>query len=443
MKTSAPCVIIKEKHKELFMKTINVACVGAGNRGLIYSSFALKYPDKMNVIAVVDPNELHRAEFAKLYSIPENMQFASVEDFIAVHPECDLVINATIDSLHCKISKPLLFAGYDVLMEKPITASADELLDIKRAAIENGRNLFVCHVLRYTPFYKGIKELIEKGEIGKITSIQMAEHVGVSHFIESYIVGKWRSESECGSSFLLAKSCHDLDIMCWLNNASEPLSVVSFADRKIFIPENAPAGSTETCHTCPHENSCKYSITNIFNGKSGTWKRIINDIDKPASEITQEDIFEQLKRSSYGRCVYENKDLVDRQNILVKFDNGSIGSFELIGACAKGDRYIHIVGEDGEIFGSHLAGIFTVRKYNFKEKNFTETSYDVSADAMDEHLGGDTGMMKELCEYLNGDKSSISITGICDSVNGHLCVYAADKSRKEDKIVHLKKEYEI
>ena len=419
------------------MKIIKAACVGAGNRGIIYSDFALKRSDRMKVVAVVDPNPLHRTEFAKLHNIPENMRFESVEAFIAKAPECDIVINATIDNIHCKISKPLLEAGYDVLMEKPITADVGELLDIRDTALKNKRNLFVCHVLRYTPFYKGIKQHILNGEIGKITSVQMAEHVGVSHYVESYVVGKWRSEALCGSSFLLAKSCHDLDIMCWLNNSSAPAKVVSFADRKIFIPENAPKGHTEVCHTCPHVEECKYSLINIFKGRSGTWKRIINDINKPSAEVTQEDIYEQMKNSSYGRCVYENKDLVDRQNIIVKFENGSIGSFELVGAAAKGDRYIHIVGEDGEIIGSHLDGIYKVRKYDFQKKSYTETVYDVSDMANDEHLGGDTGMMNEICDYLCGDKSSISITDIFDSVNGHLCVYAADKSRKEDTIVSL------
>lgn len=423
------------------MKIIKVACVGAGNRGIIYSNYAIRFPEQMKVIAVVDPNELHRIEFAKTHGISSDMQFASVEDFVASHPECDLVINATIDDIHCKISKPLLLAGYDVLMEKPITADVNELLDIRDTAIQCGRNLFVCHVLRYTPFYKGIKEKILAGEIGKITSIKMAEHVGVSHYVESYVVGKWKSEAECGSSFLLAKSCHDLDMMCWLNNSSAPVKVASFADRKIFIPENAPEGATETCHTCPHENTCKYSITNIFNGKSGTWKRIIHDINKPVDEITQEDINEQLKKSAYGRCVYEDKDLVDRQNIIVKFENGSVGSFDLIGAAAKGDRNIHIVGEDGEIFGSHSDNMFTVRKYDFKNKCYEETKYDVSEGAQDEHRGGDTGMMRSMCNYLNGDRSDVSITNINDSINGHLCVYAADKSRKSEKIINLKEEY--
>ena len=423
------------------MKIIDAVCVGAGNRGIIYSSYAKTHPDRMRLIAVVDPNELHRKEFAKSHGIGANMQFESVEDFIAAKVKCDIVINATIDNLHCVTTTPLLEAGYDVLLEKPITASADELVALKETALRCGRALFICHVLRYTPFYRGIKEKLLSGEIGKVVSVNMTEHVAVSHFVESFVVGKWHSEAECGSPFILQKSCHDLDMLCWLNNSSEPRKVASFADRKIFIPENAPEGRTETCHTCPHEKACKYSMTNIFNGKSGTWKRIILDIDKPMDEVTQEDVNEQLKKSAYGRCVYEGQDLMDRQNVIVKFENGSVGTFSLIGATARGTRYIHIVGEDGEIFGTHGDNRYTLRKYDFSEKKYTDTVIDVDVDPKDEHKGGDVGIMSDLCDYLNGDRSSISITSIADSINGHLCVYAAEKSRKEEKIVDLKKEY--
>jgi len=423
------------------MKIIQAVCVGAGNRGIIYSNYAKIHGDKMKLIAVVDPNELHRNELAKSHDIPENMRFKSVEDFISAGIECDIVINATIDNIHCSTTEPLLRAGYDVLMEKPITSSAKELIALRDTAIECGRNLFVCHVLRYTPFYRGIKERIIAGDIGKIVSVNMSEHVAVSHFIESFVVGKWGSEADCGSPFLLAKSCHDLDMLCWINNETEPLKVASFGDRKVFIPENAPEGATQTCHTCPHEKTCKYSMTNIFSGKSGTWKRIIHDINKPADEVTQEDVNEQLKKSSYGRCVYEEKDLVDRQNVIIKFENGSIGTFDLIGGVARGTRYIHIVGEDGEIFGTHGDNAFTVRKYDFKNKCYSDSVVEVKVDSNDDHSGGDVGIMRDLCNYLCGDRTSISITSISDSVNGHLCVYAAEKSRKCESIVDLKKEY--
>ena len=182
-------------------------------------------------------------------------------------------------------------------------------------------------------------------------------------------------------------------------------------------------------------------MTNIFSGKSGTWKRIIHDINKPYDEVTQEDINEHLKISSYGRCVYENKDIVDRQNVIVKFENGSIGTFDLIGGVSRGTRYIHIVGEDGEIFGTHGDNSFTLRKYDFQKKIYTDEVVNLKIDPNDEHSGGDVGMMSELCDYLNGDRTSVSITSISDSVNGHLCVYAAEKSRKEEKIIDLNKEY--
>ena len=371
------------------MKAIRAVCVGAGNRGIIYCDYAKDHPEELKIIGVVDPNKLHRDELAKSHGINEDMRFATVEEFIEAKVECDIIINATIDNLHCSTTKPLLIAGYDVLMEKPITADASELIDLRDTALKYGRNLFVCHVLRYTPFYKTIKEYLLSGEIGRITSVNMAEHVGVSHFIESFVVGKWRSEAECGSPFILAKSCHDLDMLCWLNNYSEPKKVASFGERRIFIPENAPEGATDTCHTCPHEKSCKYSMTNIFAGKSGTWKRIIHDINKPAEQITQEDINEELKRSTYGRCVYEMKDLVDRQNVIINFENGSIGTFTLIGAVARGTRYIHIVGEDGEIFGTHGENEFTLRKYDFSKKSYTDTLVNININKNDDHLGGD------------------------------------------------------
>ena len=246
------------------MKQITAVVVGAGNRGLIYASYASDHKDELKIVGVVDPNAVHASDVAKLYDIPASGIFYSVDDFIKSGFKCDLVINATIDSLHYEISKKLMSAGYDVLMEKPITPKKEELLSLRDIAKVKGVNLFVCHVLRYTPFYRSIKQNILDGKIGKITSIQMSEHVCNMHYVESYVVGKWRSEKESGSTFMLAKSCHDTDLMCWFNNLTEPEEVASFGDRKIFIPENAPEGHTETCHTCPYEPTCKYSTNRIF-----------------------------------------------------------------------------------------------------------------------------------------------------------------------------------
>ena len=420
------------------MRVIKAVCVGAGNRGVIYSGFALSNPEQMTLVAVVDPDPIHRNELADKHSISSAMRFSGIAEFMAAGVECDLVINATMDNIHYETTKELLLAGYSVLLEKPVTARKEELIELRDLANEHGVNLFICHLMRYQPFYKGIKSHILSGEIGKVTSVKMSEYVGVSHFIESFVVGKWRSEAECGSPFILAKSCHDIDMMCWLNNASAPKSVASFGSRSLFIPENAPKGATEACHTCPHEDSCIYSLTNIFTGMSGAWKRIMMECGKPAVEVTQEDIYKKLRESNYGRCVYEEKDLVDRQNVIVQFENGSIGTFDLIGGVAKADRYVHVVGEHGEIFGNRGDGFYTVRTYDFKNKEYIERTYDITGEIIGGHSGGDVGIMSDVCNWLNGDKTSISMTGIDDSVNGHLTVYAAERSRKCGNIERVK-----
>ena len=420
------------------MKTIRAASVGVGNRGNIYANFALTNSDIMEIVAVVDPDRIHRDEFAEKHSIPSNMRFSSIDEFLTLGVECDLVINATMDNIHYETAKKLLLAGYNVLLEKPITEKLEELIELRDIAAKKKVNLFVCHLMRYTPFYKGIKSRILNGDIGKVTSIKMAEYVGVSHFIESFVVGKWRSEAECGSPVLLSKCCHDLDMLCWLNNSTAPRKVASFGSRSLFVPENAPDGAAERCHTCPHEKTCKYSTTSIFTGMSGAWKRIMLECNKPSTEVTQADIYEKLKTSNYGRCVYEQKDLVDRQNVIVEFENGSIGTFDLIGSVAKADRYIHVVGEDGEIFGNRSDGVYTVRTYDYRAKEYVERKYDINGEIVGGHSGGDVGIMTDICAYLNGDEPSVSLSGIEDSVNGHLCVYAAEKSRKNETVERLK-----
>ena len=419
------------------MKKIRIVCVGIGNRGIIYSEFAKKEPSRAVLVGAVDPKPHHRRELALRHGLSDEVLFSSVDELVASGLEYDLAIDSTPDSAHFEVTAALLRSGHHVLMEKPITRDPSKLFELCRLAKSVDRKLFVCHLMRYTPFYLGIKEHILSGEIGKVVSIKMSEYVGVSHFIESFVVGKWRSEAECGSPFLLAKSCHDLDMLTWLNNSTVPKRVASFGSRRIFIPENAPKGHTETCHTCPCEPTCKYSLTKLFTGHSGAWKRIILDVGKPTSEVTQTDIDKEVRSSNYGRCVYEGQDLVDRQNVIVEFEDGSIGTFDLVGSVAREDRYIHVIGEDGEIFATRGDAYYTVRTYDYEAKEYVERKYDVSALSVGGHGGGDYNIMRDVIAYLNGEGASISMTHIGDSVNGHLIAYAAEDSRKSGRVVSL------
>ncbi len=408
------------------MKKIKMAVIGAGNRGGVYSSYSLVHPNEMEIVAVVDTSDKVRKEYGDKYNLAENRRFSSVDDFINAKIECDIVAVTTMDKDHVWISKIVLNSGYDILLEKPVTSDRAELLELEALANELGRRVFICHVLRYTPFYRSIKQIILDGKLGKISSIDMAEHVGIKHVIGSYVIGKWGSEKECGSTFLLAKCCHDFDIMCWLNEGAEPVEVSSFADRRLFVEENAPKNATNKCTTCPAEKECGYSAYKTM-GK-----------DWLAQGDTPEHLEKLFNEERYGDCVFKTKDLIDRQHCMVRFTDGSMGSFQLIGGCPKANRYIKIVGSKGEIIGSFEDGTFELFTYDFENGKTVSEHFDVNSDItrdiIGQHRGGDYMLCKDLVAYLNGDKSSISITTLKDSVNSHLCVYACDDSAKNGGI---------
>ncbi|MFR1984112.1 MAG: Gfo/Idh/MocA family protein, partial [Christensenellaceae bacterium] len=251
------------------MNPVKVIIVGNGERASCYCKYALYSPENLQVTAIVDPDKNKLKEGAKLYGVPERHCFESVEKFLEKREEyaieADGVINATMDEYHYRTAIPLLKAGYHMLLEKPVVNNMEQLLDIERTAEENGCLLMVCHVLRYTPFYRGIKEVIERGEIGEIVHIETSENVGIAHASNSYIRGKWNSKEKCGSSMLLAKCCHDLDLLCWLNNKASPVKVASFGGRNFILPEKAPDGAGTRCLVdCPHVNDCRYSAKSIY-----------------------------------------------------------------------------------------------------------------------------------------------------------------------------------
>ena len=424
------------------MKRLKMALVGCGDRGNVYASHALRCPEEMEIVAVVDLDPVALKVTGDRFEIPHEKRFTNIDDFLMAKIECDSVINATMDPAHYETTKKLIFAGYNILLEKPIVNNQDELLELRDLAKEKGVSVLICHVLRYTPFYRKIKKVINSGKIGKIISLEMNEHVWTVHFANSFIRGKWADEDICGSGLLLQKCCHDVDLMCWLNNESVPNTVTSLGSRSFFIPENAPKGATEFCYQCPHKETCIYDAKTIHLDCDAFSFQTWRGLNKPLNEITYQEKEEFLRKDDYGKCVFRIKrNLVDRQNVTVQFENGSVGTLTVVGGSTYSGRDIIIVGTKGEIRGRFEDNKFTVFEYihNGEEFRYTQEVIDISSIVGDGagHGSGDVCIMRDYVRYLNGDNSSISITSIEDSINGHLCVYAAEKSRKNSCIIKI------
>ena len=420
---------------------ITAVVVGYGDRGRRYSVYALKRPEELEIVGVVDPRRDQLEDAKKTFSLKDSQLFTSLDDLLKLGKIADCAIVTTMDQLHYVQGMALLQNNYNLLIEKPVTNSSKELEDLRRTAKERNLIMSVCHVLRYTPFYSSIKKAILAGKVGEIMNVEICEHVGVSHANASYVRGKWRSEAICGSGYLLAKCCHDLDLIAWLNNNTKPTQVVSFGDKSFMVKEKAPEGSTDRCYpNCPHLDTCQWSAkiqyidNNIFDGYT------FLTCEKKYADMTHEERIKALDTDPCGVCAYKNdSDLVDHQDVMIKFANGSTATHTLISGVPKAGRRIHVVGTDGEIEGWVGNSKFTIRKFDKSNCSYTEEIVDVSnmIEQNDGHAGGDHAIMEDFVAYLGGRERSISSTDISDSIVGHECVYAAEKSRKEGIIVNL------
>ena len=413
-------------------KPLEAVIVGGGHRSMNYAELSVIDPTKLKITGVADPDENRRKMIAEKFSIPECHQFETAEELASVPKFADAVINGTMDHVHVETTIPLLKAGYDVLLEKPFAVNEKEARELVDAAKEYGRKVMVCFVLRYAPFYRMIKEKIVAGEIGEILNIQTSEFVSYHHMSTSHVRGKWNNSDKCHTSMLLAKCCHDLDIMVWMMGDNKPVSVSSFGSNIQFRPENAPEKSGTRCLVdCPYVDTCLYSAKRIYIDHPDRWSFYVWDKLEHLENPTIDDKIELLKTSPYGVCAYKSdNNVVDHQSVLVNFESGATGTHNMVGGSSRGLRTIHITGTKGEIFGNCEDGIFTVQKINPAPGcEYDSETFDTSVDG-DSHGGGDIALISDFVDYVRDDRMSVSCTSIETSLLGHLVVFLADESRE-------------
>ena len=255
------------------MERIDVILIGAGERGRTYTDTMLDMPEKFNVVAVAEPIDNRREDIKKKHNIPDNRCFRHYDELLGLGKIADAAIVSTMDRDHFDPAIKAVKLGYNLLLEKPIAPTAKECVELTRAADEMGVKVVICTVLRYTPTFIAIKDIIDSGKIGKVMSINHEECVGNIHQSHSFIRGNWGNE-ERSSFMLLQKSCHDIDILQWLLN-KKCKKVQSFGALSYFKEENAPKGAPEYCiEGCPVGEECPYNAVKLYyDDKDHLWFR--------------------------------------------------------------------------------------------------------------------------------------------------------------------------
>ena len=411
-------------------KPVTVMVIGAGSRGRTYARYAEKFPKSMKVVGVADLNPNRRSAMAKKHGIPKENQFAHFNDALSRPKLADAVVISTPDNLHYEPCMKALALGYHVLLEKPVAPTEKECRDILKQARKYDRIVAVCHVLRYAPYFVALKQVLDSGAIGDIVSIQHMEPIQYAHMAHSYVRGNWPLADKT-TPIILAKSCHDLDILRWL--IGKPCQTIAAeGSLHLFRPENMPKGATERCTDgCPHEATCPYSAIDIYERR----KRHLGVFDLPRKDPAL--IREKLKTTPYGRCVFRcNNDQCDHYVAIMKFEGDITASFTMDAFTPWGGRRTRIMGTKGFIEGDMKTFTF----YDFRSGHKSVWDQKVSEVAEYKgsgHGGGDHLLARDFVRAVSaGDEKLLSST-IDVSIESHVMGFMAEKSRKSMKKVKI------
>lgn len=408
--------------------------IGAGQRGQeAIGAFALQHPDSLKFIAVAEPNEGRRNQFANAHDIPLENRFENWEAILAQPRMAELCFNTTMDKTHRDSALAALEAGYHLFLEKPMADEPQGCVTIADKARETGRLLQICHPLRFSPFYTKVRELLDEGKIGRILAISMVENVAFWHYAHSYVRGNWRRADESGPT-ILTKCCHDMDVATWLTN-SRVRHVSSHGSLRYFHEGNAPEGAPARCTDgCPVEKTCPFFAPAFYLQAAGRdWPLTKGPVPRGTTAR-----MEALRTGDYGRCVYRcDNSVVDHQAVIAEFENDVILNFSLYANTTSCYRTIRIIGTEGELNG--VAEKREIRISRFSHGFSDEAIHEIHQSPVGggAHGGGDHGVIANFLR-LHGEKDFNTMGKSLDiAVEGHLLAFAAEKARLENRTLSM------
>lgn len=466
---------------------INAILIGAGNRGMtVYGQYALENKDKLRFVAVAEPVSSRLKKFALLHNIPPELCFDTWEELLIKTKIADIAFICTQDRLHIEPTIMALERGYQILLEKPMAHTLDGCINIIKKVEETGNILGIGHVLRYTSFFSTIYNTIQKGLLGEIINISHRENVSWYHMAHSFVRGNWRN-LESSSPMILAKCCHDLDLLFWLVG-SHPKNISSFGSLKHFKKANAPEGAPDFCvEGCPNEDSCLYYAPRIYidiepivqilkhshkkfykfvsnlrknRPKSLNFlsriikslKPLVNWKDWPVEPLyfgqPEESLGDYsneakksiLKRSSYGRCVYKcDNNVVDHQIVNIEFENDVTATLTMHGFSDREGRTLRIDGTKTTLigeFGDSYQQIILRDHYSGSEKIIFKNY--LSSDSSG-HGGGDYILIEEFIDAILDPNKPQPLTNARESMESHLMAFAANESCLKGSVINMKK----
>jgi predicted dehydrogenase len=455
---------------------IEAVLIGAGQRGAKdYGPYALRHPEALRFVAVAEPHQDRRLQFAQEHQIPPEEQFTSWEELMERSQLGQAALICTQDQMHTQPALAALGKGYHVLLEKPMATTEEECRLLVATAQRLERQLHICHVLRYTKHFQMLRDLVHSGILGQIIHVSHKENVSWWHMAHSYVRGNWAVESE-SCPMILAKCCHDFDILLWILE-KRCLQLSSIGSLIHFRQENAPAGAPERCMDgCPASDTCPYYAPFIYLDLLPLWRTIESSSSGPskwaikaqlrfpwllgavstfipvlrqindyrgwprsvlALDPTQENLVKSLQTGPYGRCVYQcGNDVVDHQVVMMEFEGGSSVTLTMHGHSHIEGRTTKIEGSRASLDASFSLGGSWIRIADHRAgKN---THFNTSTPISSSHSGGDEGLLDAFITSLQEGKIESTMRITKQALESHLLAFAAEEARKFGRTIQFR-----
>jgi len=232
---------------------IRVALAGTGVRGTSFWGRTLvnNYADILEFVGLCDINP-GRLSYAASYMGVDCPGFTDFEEMIKTTSP-DLVIVTTVDATHHQFIIKGLDMGCDVLTEKPLTTDEDKCQQILDAERRSNRKLIVGFNYRWSPYPTKIKELLQKGSIGRVTSVDFHWYLNTYHGASYF--RRWHGLRQCSGTLWVHKATHHFDLLNWWLD-SDPEEVFAYGDLEHYGASGPFSG--DKCRTCPHKAECKF-----------------------------------------------------------------------------------------------------------------------------------------------------------------------------------------
>lgn len=220
------------------MEKVRIALAGIGAMGKLYAKMIYNGKIGRAKLTAVCARSAPSCEWAKR-ELPGVRTAESLEALFAEPDDFDAVVIALPHKAHCESALRAFSLGKHVLCEKPISADLGEAFRMQTAAEKAGVKYGVIFQQRTFEYYQKIKELLERGTVGRIVraSFTSSQHYRTPWYHSS---GSWRSSwTGEGGGALINQAQHPLDIFQWLVGMPRELyAKISFGKYNNFLVED-------------------------------------------------------------------------------------------------------------------------------------------------------------------------------------------------------------